>query len=201
MFVVHKKSTTFPAPTLLYGYGGFNISLVPYFSPMRLPFMARLGGVLVVANLRGGGEYGEEWHQAGTGVRKQNVFDDFIACAEQLIASGVTTSAQLAINGGSNGGLLVSACANQRPELFGAAVAQVPVTDMLRFHKFTIGYAWCSDFGKSDGEKEEEFQALLKYSPLHTVPQLDVASSVQYPALLVTTADHDDRVVPLHSYK
>ncbi|MFC6661637.1 prolyl oligopeptidase family serine peptidase [Deinococcus multiflagellatus] len=178
---------------LLYGYGGFNISLTPAFSPSRLAWLER-GGVYVQANLRGGGEYGEEWHQAGTLGNKQNVFDDFIACAEHLIAGGWTTPQRLAIQGGSNGGLLVGACLTQRPDLFGAAVPQVGVLDMLRYHLFTIGWAWASDYGRSDDPAMLE--VLRAYSPLHNLTE-----GVAYPATLITTGDHDDRVVPAHSFK
>lgn len=195
LFVTHKKglSPSGDNPTLLYGYGGFNISLTPGFAVARLPWL-ELGGVLAVANLRGGGEYGEEWHEAGTVHRKQNVFDDFIACAEHLIARGYTRPDKLAIQGGSNGGLLVGACLAQRPELFGAALPAVGVLDMLRFHRFTIGWAWTSDYGSSDAE--DEFRTLLAYSPLHNLRE-----GACYPATLITTGDHDDRVVPAHSFK
>jgi len=180
-------------PTYLYGYGGFNISLTPSFYVDRLAWM-EMGGILAVPNLRGGGEYGEEWHKAGTKLLKQNVFDDFIAAAEWLIANDYTSSKNLAIGGGSNGGLLVGACMVQRPELFGAALPAVGVMDMLRFHLFTIGWAWVGDYGSSDDP--EEFKALLEYSPLHTL-----VDGTAYPATMVTTADRDDRVVPGHSFK
>lgn len=195
MFITHKKGLLLDGnnPTLLYAYGGFNIPVTPSFSVSRLVWM-EMGGVYVVPNLRGGGEYGEEWHQAGTKLNKQNVFDDFIAAAEWLIEHRYTASQKLAINGGSNGGLLVGACMTQRPELFGAALPAVGVMDMLRFHKFTIGWAWCSDYGSP--ENEEEFHALYAYSPLHNLQPGSV-----YPSTLITTADHDDRVVPAHSFK
>jgi len=181
-------------PTLLYGYGGFRIALVPNFAVSRLAWLER-GGVLAWANLRGGGEYGAEWHQAGMLGDKQNVFDDFIACAEYLIAEDITSPRRLAIMGGSNGGLLVGACMTQRPELFGAAVPFVGVMDMLRFHRFTIGWAWVSDYGSAD-EDAEQFRTLLAYSPLH-----NLVPGISYPATLVVTGDHDDRVVPGHSFK
>ncbi len=195
MFLSHKKGIKRDGSnaTLLYGYGGFDISITPYFSITRLAWM-EMGGVLAIANLRGGGEYGEPWHKAGTKLRKQNVFDDFIAAAEWLIEKKYTRSAKLAIQGRSNGGLLVGAAMTQRPELFAACLAGVGVMDMLRFHKFTAGRYWTDDYGSSDNP--EEFQALYAYSPYHN---LDTGAS--YPATLVTTADTDDRVVPGHSFK
>ncbi|MGH7129893.1 MAG: prolyl oligopeptidase family serine peptidase, partial [Planctomycetaceae bacterium] len=194
MFIAHKKGLELDGnnPTLLYGYGGFNISLTPGFSIGQLLWM-RMGGVYAMPNLRGGGEYGEEWHEAGTKLNKQNVFDDFIAAAEWLIDHKYTRPEKLAIMGGSNGGLLVGAVMTQRPELFGAALPAVGVMDMLRFHKFTAGRYWVDDYGSA--EDPEEFKALLAYSPYHN---LDPAG---YPATLVTTADTDDRVVPGHSFK
>jgi len=196
MFISHKKGLALEgtSPTLLYAYGGFNISLVPEFSPSHVMWM-EMGGVYAQASLRGGGEYGEAWHDAGTRVRKQNVFDDFISLAEWLITNQYTTPERLAISGGSNGGLLVAACELQRPDLFGAVVAQVGVMDMLRFDKFTIGWAWKEEYG-SPSEDEAEFRAIYKYSPLHNIRQ-----GVSYPATLITTGDHDDRVFPAHSFK
>lgn len=195
MFMTHKTGLELNGknPTYLYGYGGFNISLTPSFSVGQLVWM-ELGGILAIPNLRGGGEYGEAWHQAGTKLNKQNVFDDFIAAAEWLIANRYTNAGQLAIGGGSNGGLLVGACMTQRPDLFAAALPAVGVLDMLRFHKFTIGWAWCSDYGSPDNP--EEFNALYAYSPLH-----NLKPGTKYPATMIITADHDDRVVPAHSFK
>ncbi|WNG39221.1 S9 family peptidase [Archangium violaceum] len=194
MFLSHKKGLKLDGtnPTLLYGYGGFNAPMMPGFSVANLVWMEQ-GGVYAVANLRGGGEYGREWHEAGTKLKKQNVFDDFIAAAEWLISNKYTSTPRLAINGRSNGGLLVGAAVTQRPDLFGVALPGVGVMDMLRFHKFTIGWAWTSDFGSA--ENPEEFKALHAYSPLHNL------KPARYPAMLVHTADHDDRVVPGHSFK
>jgi prolyl oligopeptidase len=195
MFITHRKGLSLDGsnPTLLYGYGGFAIPLTPSFSTANAVWL-EMGGVYAVPNLRGGGEYGEEWHQAGTKLRKQNVFDDFLAAAQYLIDQKYTSSEKLAIMGGSNGGLLVGAAMTQRPELFKAAVPAVGVMDMLRFHKFTIGWAWASDYGSA--EDAGEFRALLAYSPYH-----NLRAGTKYPSTLVTTADHDDRVVPAHSFK
>ena len=195
MFITHKKGIPMDGsnPTYLYAYGGFNISLTPSFSPAMLPWL-ELGGVYAVPNLRGGAEYGEEWHEAGMHEKKQNVFDDFIAAAEYLIAERYTSTPKLAIAGGSNGGLLVGAVMTQRPELFGAALPAVGVMDMLRFHKFTIGWAWVTEYGSADSV--HQFPYLYKYSPYH-----NIEPGTAYPATMVTTADHDDRVVPGHSFK
>ncbi len=195
MFITHKQGIKLDGsnPTYLYGYGGFDISLTPSFSVSVLAWL-ELGGVYAMPNLRGGGEYGEEWHQAGMHEKKQNVFDDFLAAAEYLIAQGYTTPAKLAVGGGSNGGLLVGAAITQRPELFGAALPAVGVMDMLRFHKFTIGWAWVTEYGSADSAAQ--FPYLYKYSPLH-----NLKAGARYPATLITTADHDDRVVPGHSFK
>jgi prolyl oligopeptidase len=194
MFIVHRKGlkTDGKRPTLLYGYGGFNVSLEPVFSPSRIAFLEN-DGVFVQANLRGGGEYGEDWHRAGMFGNKQNVFDDFISCAEWLQKNGYTSKEKLAIMGGSNGGLLVGAAMTQRPDLFAVAIPQVGVMDMLRFHKFTVGWGWIDEYGVSD--KKEDFGWLYRYSPLHNLHEQS------YPATMVMTADHDDRVVPAHSFK
>lgn len=195
LFLVHKKGLSLDGnhPTYLYGYGGFNVSLTPSFQ-VKTAVWLELGGVYAMANLRGGGEYGESWHQAGMKHQKQKVFEDFIAAAEWLVAQGYTCPQKLAIAGGSNGGLLVGACMTQRPDLFGAALPAVGVMDMLRFHKFTIGWAWCSEYGSPDDP--EDFPVLYAYSPLH-----NLRSGTAYPATLIATGDHDDRVVPAHSFK
>ncbi len=195
MFIVHRKGIELDGthPTYLYAYGGFNVSLTPSFSVADMVWL-EMGGIYAQPNLRGGGEYGESWHEAGTKLNKQNVFDDFVAAGEYLVAEGYTQKKKLAIGGRSNGGLLVGATITQHPEMFAAALPGVGVMDMLRFHKFTIGWAWVSDYGSSDNP--EEFKALRAYSPLH-----NFKPDTEYPATMVFTADHDDRVVPLHSFK
>jgi prolyl oligopeptidase len=195
MFLTYKKGLKLDGqnPTLLYAYGGFDISLTPRFSVPHLVWL-EMGGIYAQPNLRGGGEYGEDWHLAGTHAKKQNVFDDFIAAAEWLIANQYTSTPKLAIEGASNGGLLIGACVTQRPDLFGATLPEVGVMDMLRFHKFTIGWAWTSDYGSSDNP--EDFKALYAYSPLH-----NLKPGTKYPPTMISTADHDDRVVPGHSFK
>ena len=195
MFLTYRKGLKLDGtnPTLLYGYGGFNISLPPAFSPLRIPFLEQ-GGIYAQANLRGGSEYGETWHEQGMKLKKQNVFDDFIAAAEYLIAQKYTSPAKLAIQGGSNGGLLVGAVMNQRRDRFRVAIPKVGVMDLLRLHKFTIGWNWIADYGSADNA--DEFRALHAYSPVH-----NLKPGIDYPATMVTTADHDDRVVPAHSFK
>jgi len=198
MFVMHRKGINMNGSNgcLLYGYGGFNISITPSFSTLRLTYLNHFNGIFVIANIRGGGEYGEDHHKMGIREKKQNVFDDFQYAAEFLINQKYTSAKKLAIMGGSNGGLLVGACINQRPDLYGAAVASVGVMDMLRFHKFTIGHAWCSDYG--DPDVKEDFEFIFKYSPVHNVIK---DANIDYPATMLTTGDHDDRVVPLHTFK
>jgi prolyl oligopeptidase len=194
MFITRKKNIAYDGqnPTLLYGYGGFNISITPTFSPSKAALLEN-NGIFAVANIRGGGEFGEKWHKSGTKCQKQNVFDDFIGAAQFLIEKKYTSPPRLAIQGGSNGGLLVGACMTQRPDLFGVCFPAVGVLDMMRYHQFTIGYAWATDYGRSDNA--EDFPCLIKYSPLHNVKK------TAYPATMITTADHDDRVVPAHSFK
>jgi prolyl oligopeptidase len=196
MIITHKKGIELNGknPTLLYGYGGFSVSLTPAFSTSNIILLEQ-GGIYAVPNLRGGGEYGEKWHLAGTKMQKQNVFDDFIAAAEYLISNNYTSKDYLAIAGGSNGGLLVAAVMSQRPELFKVAFPAVGVLDMLRYNKFTAGAGWAYDYGTAEDSKEM-FDYLLKYSPYHALKP-----GVSYPATLITTADHDDRVVPAHSFK
>ena len=196
MIITHKKGMALDGsnPTILYGYGGFNISLTPSFSIANAAWL-EMGGVYAVANLRGGGEYGKEWHKAGTKMQKQNVFDDFIAAGEYLIDEDYTSSERLAVRGGSNGGLLVGAVMTQRPELFSVALPAVGVLDMLRYHTFTAGAGWAYDYGTAE-DSPEMFEYLLNYSPVHNVEE-----GVAYPATLITTGDHDDRVVPAHSFK
>jgi prolyl oligopeptidase len=196
MIITYKKGTKLDGnnPTLLYGYGGFNISLTPSFSIANAVWM-EMGGIYAVANLRGGGEYGKKWHDAGTKLQKQNVFDDFIAAAEFLIAKKYTSSDYLAVKGGSNGGLLVGATMTQRPDLMKVALPAVGVLDMLRYHTFTAGAGWAYDYGTAE-DSADMFNYLLKYSPAQ-----NVKSGIKYPATLVTTGDHDDRVVPAHSFK
>jgi prolyl oligopeptidase len=195
MFIVYKKGLELNGenPTYLYSYGGFNASLTPSFNSTLIPLLEN-GGIYAIPNIRGGGEYGEEWHKAGMLLNKQNVFDDFIAAAEYLIKENYTSKDKLAIAGRSNGGLLVGACMTQRPDLYKVALPGVGVMDMLRYHKFTVGWGWAVEYGTSD--EEEHFKNLYSYSPLHNIKE-----GVAYPATLVTTADHDDRVVPAHSFK
>jgi len=195
LFITHKKGLNLDGsnPTILYGYGGFNYGLTPFFSASKTIWLER-GGVFVVANIRGGDEFGEQWHQAGLLENKQNVFDDFIASAEFLIEKGYTKPEKLAIQGGSNGGLLVAACMVQCPELFGAVICQVPVIDMLRYHKFTVGRFWINEYGNA--EIPEHFEFLIRYSPLHNIKKGEI-----YPPILVNSADTDDRVVPAHAKK
>jgi prolyl oligopeptidase len=195
MFLVHRKGIAKDGsnPTLLYGYGGFNVSTTPSFGPATIAWM-EMGGIWASANLRGGAEYGDEWHDAGKRAKKQNVFDDFIAAGEYLIAQKYTSTPKLAIFGGSNGGLLVGAVLNQRPDLFGAAMPAVGVMDMLRFHKFTVGALWVDEYGSPDNAGD--FKIIRAYSPLH-----NIKPGGRYPAVLITTSDHDDRVVPGHSFK
>ncbi|WP_261177961.1 prolyl oligopeptidase family serine peptidase [Anaerobacillus sp. CMMVII] len=195
MFITHQKGLQLNGenPVLLYGYGGFNISLTPSFNPAILRWLEK-GGIYAVANLRGGSEYGEEWHKAGMLENKQNVFDDFIAAGEWLVEKNYTNTSKLAIMGGSNGGLLVAACMVQRPDLFGSVICRVPVIDMLRYHKFTVGRYWIPEYGNA--EKAEDFPFMYAYSPLHNIQE-----GQKYPPLLIATAESDDRVVPAHAKK
>jgi prolyl oligopeptidase len=204
MFLVHRRGLVGAgrppaARALVYGYGGFNISLPPNFSPLRLAWLNDCDGLYALANIRGGGELGEEWHKAGSGLAKQNCFDDLAACGDYLVREGLAAKRRVAVIGGSNGGLLALACALRRPDLFGASVAQVPVADMMRFHKFTIGSAWRGEYGFAE-ESEADCANMLAYSPLHNV-RAPASAAEQLPSVLITTADHDDRVVPLHSLK
>ena len=196
MFITHKKGIVLDGtnPTFLYGYGGFNISITPRFSVVNTVFLEQ-GGIYAVVNLRGGSEFGEAWHKAGWRLDKQNVFDDFIAGAEYLISEKYTSSEKLAVHGRSNGGLLAGAIMTQRPDLMKVSIPGVGVLDMLRYHKFTIGWAWAGEYGSSE-QDEANFKNLLAYSPLHNVKE-----GTEYPATMVVTADHDDRVVPAHSFK
>jgi prolyl oligopeptidase len=196
MFLTHRKGIALDGtnPVLLYAYGGFNVNLLPAFAPERIAWI-EAGGIYAQPNLRGGGEYGEAWHEAGMLERKQNVFDDFIAAAEFLVREQYTTSSRLVIEGVSNGGLLVGAVMTQRPDLFAVALPAVGVMDMLRFHRFTIGWAWVTEYGSADSS-QAQFETLRAYSPLH-----NLEPGTDYPATLITTADHDDRVVPAHSFK
>ena len=195
IFIAHRKDLALDMerPTLLYGYGGFNIAVKPYFNKSNI-ILLESGGVFASANIRGGGEYGQEWHESGMLFNKQNVFDDFIFAAKYLFKEGITSPDYLAIKGGSNGGLLVGAVINQRPELFRVAFPEVGVMDMLRYEKFTIGHAWAVEYGTA--KEEKSFKNLLKYSPIHNVKR-----NLNYPSTFIYTADHDDRVVPAHSFK
>jgi len=201
MFIVHRKDLELNGenPTLIYGYGGFSISLTPSFSIGNLLFVQNFRGVYCLANIRGGGEYGEEWHKAGCLFNMQNSYDDFQGAAKFMISENFTNRDKIVLRGGSNGGTLVTACANQAPDLFGAVIAAVPVTDMIQFHKWTIGHAWVSDFGNPDNE--EDFESIMQWSPLHNCQNVRLKDDSHFPAMIVLTADHDDRVVPAHSLK